>query len=163
MDRGQIALKLFLDELDVPFEIKTFDDRKRVQKAVYLGQLSGVDLGYRFGWYIRGPYSTSLTRDYFSLAEAVAAGDTDWEGLTLKKTVRKKLARISPLMAPPEEVDLSTEDWLELVASLHFLRSVSKLDEHEALKILNKEKNHLFPFVKHAKKALLEADLLPSN
>jgi hypothetical protein len=23
-----------------------------------------VDLGYPYGWYIKGPYSTDLTRDY---------------------------------------------------------------------------------------------------
>ena len=120
MDRGQIALKLFLDELGIDFDITTIDDRKRVQKAVYLGQLSGVDFGYRFGWYIRGPYSTSLTNDYFPLAESLASGDDDWEGKTLKKSVKAKLAGIKPLMDPPEGVDLPQEDWLELVALVGF-------------------------------------------
>lgn len=160
MDKGQIALKLFLDELRVPFEIRTFDDRKRVQKAVYLGQLSGVDLGYRFGWYIRGPYSTSLTRDYFGLAEALASEDKESEGLHLKQAVKDRLAKIGPLMNPPEEIDLNTEDWLELVASLHFLRRVSKLEENEAFEVLQKEKSHLFPYVHRAKQTLIEAELL---
>lgn len=163
MDRGQVALKLFLDELGIPVDIETIDDRKRVQKAVYLGQLSGVDLGYRFGWYIMGPYCPSLTRDYFPLAEALASGDTDWEGLSLKEEVRGKLARIRPLMDPPGNVDLSQEDWLELVASLDFLRRVSKLDEEEALKVLRKEKSHVFDYVEHAKKALEDAQLPPVN
>lgn len=163
MDRGQVALKLFLDELGIPFDIATIDDRKRVQKAVYLGQLTGVDLGYRFGWYIRGPYSTRLTNDYFPLAESLAAGDTDWEGKTLKKSVKEKLARIRPLIDPPEGVDLSQEDWLELVASLDFLLRVSKLDDQEALRVLKQEKNHVFAYVAQANQALLDAGLLPAN
>jgi uncharacterized protein YwgA len=163
MDRGQIALKLFLDELGIPLDIKTFDDRKRVQKAVYLGQLSGVDLGYRFGWYIRGPYSTRLTNDYFPLAESLASEDTDCEGKTLKKGVKEKLAKIRPLMNNPEDVDLPQEDWLELVASLDFLTRVSKLDEQEVLKVLEKEKSHVFGFVDQAKQALLSVGLLPVN
>lgn len=60
MDSNLIALKLFLDDLGVSADIETIDDRKRVQKAVYLGQAAGADLGYRFGWYLLGPYSPSL-------------------------------------------------------------------------------------------------------
>ncbi len=50
MEARQIVLKLFLSTLGVPADIDTVNDRKRVQKAVYIGQLTGVDLGYRFGW-----------------------------------------------------------------------------------------------------------------
>ena len=161
MDRGQVALKLFLDELGIDSSIETIDDRKRVQKAVYLGQLSGVDLGYRFGWYIKGPYSPGLTRDYFGIAEAEASGDEDWKGKKLREPIREKLRKISPLMKPPEGVNLESEDWLELVASLHFLRQVSGLNEAEALKILEKEKSHVFGYVEEAKRELLRAQLLP--
>jgi len=163
MDRGQIALKLFLDELGIPFDIETLDDRKRVQKAVYLGQLSGVDLGYRFGWYVMGPYCPSLTRDYFPLAESLASGDNDWEGKSLKQTVKEKMSRIRSLMVPPEDVDLSQENWLELVASLDFLRRVSELDDAEALEVLRKKKSHVFAFVEQAKKALIGAGLFSQN
>ncbi|MFH1113893.1 MAG: hypothetical protein V1792_08230 [Pseudomonadota bacterium] len=163
MDRGQVALKLFLDELGVSFDIETIDDRKRVQKAIYLGQLSGVDLGYRFGWYVMGPYCPSLTRDYFPLADSLASGDNDWEGKSLKKKVQEKLARIRTLMTPPEAVDLPQEDWLELVASLDFLMRVSEYDYEEALKVLKRDKNHVFPYVAEAKQALLDAGLFPVN
>src|SRR5262245_31088985 len=69
------VLRLFLNALDVPSAIDTVNERKRVQKAVYLGQLSEIDLGYRFGWYIMGPYSTSLTQDYYQLSEALATSE----------------------------------------------------------------------------------------
>lgn len=159
MDRGQVALKLFLDELGIGLDITTKDDRNRVQKAVYLGQLSGVDLGYRFGWYIRAPYCPSLTDDHFFLVEFLTAGDTDYEGKNLKKTAKKKLARIRPLMNPPEDVDLSQGDWLDLITSLDFLTRVSKLDDQEVLKVLEKEKLHMFDFVEQAKQALLSVRL----
>ncbi|HZZ71301.1 MAG TPA: hypothetical protein VFE24_03555, partial [Pirellulales bacterium] len=60
MNPNSIAIKLMLDELGIPETIATVDDRKRVQKAVYLGQRAGMNLGYRFGWYVRGPYSSAL-------------------------------------------------------------------------------------------------------
>ena len=157
MDRGKIALKLFLDELGIRFSIGTLDDRKRVQKAVYLGQLSGVDLGYRFGWYIMGPYCPALTRDYFTLAEALGSDDTDWKGKTLKAAAKERLAVISPLLPVPENIGLDEEDWLELVASVHFLRTVSKLNDEDLNKTLKREKPHLHPFLSSAK------DILTAN
>ncbi len=56
METKLLVLKLFLGALGIDDSIETVDDRKRVQKAVYLGQLSGIDLGYRYGWYRMGPY-----------------------------------------------------------------------------------------------------------
>ena len=93
MEQKLIALKMFLDALGVPETIDTIDDRKRVQKAVYLGQLSGIDLGYRFGWYLKGPYSPALTRDYFGLAEAIGLGDDEYRGRTFSTGVLERMRR----------------------------------------------------------------------
>jgi uncharacterized protein YwgA len=154
MNKGHIALKLFLDQLKIPLEVETLDDRKRVQKAVYLGQLTGVDLGYRFGWYIMGPYCTRLTRDYFSLAESLASGDRGWEGKHLIRPARDALSPIIGVLSVPAEVSLSQEDWLELVASLHYLMTVSKLDKQAAYEVLRKEKQHVCAFTEEAEEAL---------
>src|SRR5205809_136660 len=113
MDTRLIVLKLFLEELGVSPGIDTLDDRKRVQKAVYLGQRAGVDLGYRFGWYLLGPYSPALTRDYYSLAEGLASGDRSSQDKQLNPGVRARLHRILPLLEPPPDVSLTQEDWLE--------------------------------------------------
>ena len=63
MDRQQIGVKLAIDGLKLPFVIDTFMDRLIMQKAVYLAQAAGVNLGYYYHWYLHGPYSPSLTRD----------------------------------------------------------------------------------------------------
>ena len=164
MERGQVALKLFLDELGIPFDVQTLDDRKRVQKAVYLGQkLSGVDLGYTFGWYIMGPYCPSLTRDYFDLAEVLGAGDSDCEGKSLRESARKKLAIVKPVLQVPQDISLPLEDWLELVASLHFLKAISKLSDQESYEILRKEKSHVYGFSNRAKEILIKNKFWPEN
>ena len=67
MEMKLVLLKLFLDKLGISSEIDTFEKRKTIQKAVYLGQLTDVDLSYRFGWYLKGPYSPSLAEDYYPL------------------------------------------------------------------------------------------------
>jgi hypothetical protein len=51
METRLVTLFLFLRELGVEPRIATVADRKGVQKAVYIGQLSGIDLGYRYSWY----------------------------------------------------------------------------------------------------------------
>jgi uncharacterized protein YwgA len=160
MDRRLVVLKAFLDELGVSDSIDTIDDRKRVQKAIYLGQLSGLDLGYRFGWYIKGPYSTSLTKDYYALSEAVESGEQDFEAGKLPVTVKSSLQKIQPLMEVPENVPLTQEDWLELVSSLHYLRKIRLSDRDQALKILEHEKARLAPFTDRAEEKLVQVGLL---
>lgn len=161
MEARLIALKLVLDELGVPPTIETIDDRKRVQKAVYLGQLAGVKLGYRFGWYLKGPYSPDLTKDYYSLADAIATDEQDSEQHVLKQPFRELLAGIRPLLNVPEGVALPQEDWLELVASLHYLLKISKQDKPTALETLRQEKPKLVAFAGPAEAKLREAALLP--
>jgi hypothetical protein len=160
MDQRLVVLKAFLDELGVPDSIDTVDDRKRVQKAIYLGQLSGLDLGYRFGWYLKGPYSPALTKDYYSLAQAMDSDDADGAGKSLPGAIRDRLQRVQPLMTVPAEVGLPQEDWLELVSSFHFLRKIQGRDQSQSLELLRREKPRLAPFADRAEKALVQAGLL---
>jgi hypothetical protein len=151
MDGALTTLRLLLDELGVGSDIRTLDDRKRIQKAVYLGQLSGVDLGYRFGWYRMGPYSPQLTRDYFELASALA--DEPAPEQRLRAPYRDRLARLRPLLDPPADLPLDREQWLELAASYHYLRHARGLDHDAARDVLAREKPLLAP---HADRARAE-------
>ena len=160
MDTKLVVLKLFLEELGIPTSIQTLDDRVRVQKAVYLGQLSGADLGYRFSWYLKGPYSPPLTKDYYGLAEGVEVGERDFEGKELKQPIRKKLQKIKPVLDVPQGLHLTPEDWLELISSYHYLRFVSKYDEKKTRDVIQKEKSRLFPFIENARDVLLKNGLL---
>jgi hypothetical protein len=160
MDSHLVALKLVLDELDVPANILTVDDRKQLQKAVYLGQVAGVDLGYRFGWYLLGPYSPALTKDYYRLAEAIESGDESYQTQELQKPVRERLHRTLPLLAVPDTFPLGQEDWLELAASLHYLRKVSRYDAGKALEVIRAQKPQLAPFASQAEERLQQVGLL---
>jgi len=142
METKLLVLKLFLDTLGVDDSIDTVDDRKRVQKAVYLGQLSGVDLGYQYGWYRMGPYCPSLTRDYYALESDLAAGALNPKNQALNAAAVERLKTIAPLLHPPM-ADVSQEDWLELLASVHFLRTASNQSDAEALATLKKQKPHV--------------------
>jgi len=51
------------------FKIDTFEDRLKLQKLVYIARYYGIDLGYNFSEYLRGPYSPELADDYYMLSE----------------------------------------------------------------------------------------------
>jgi hypothetical protein len=160
MEPSQIVLKLVLDNLGVSDSIAAVDDRKRIQKAVYLAQAAGVNLSYVFGWYVMGPYSPALTRDYYSLASALDADDKGHVGKALRPDLKDKLDSLQPLIEPPPGIDLSQEDWLELLASIHFLLTVSKFTDEESRDRLDKEKQHLVGFFDQGKISLRSAGLL---
>jgi uncharacterized protein YwgA len=51
------------------FKIDLFEDRLKLQKIVYIAKHFGIDLGYTFNEYIRGPYSPELADDYYKLKD----------------------------------------------------------------------------------------------
>lgn len=162
MEKTQLALKLVLGELGLAPEIKTVKQRKTVQKGVYVAQLSGVDLGYRYNWYVMGPYSPGLTRDYFALRETLDAGDSG-AGFELQDAVRLRLASVRDLLTAPEGVDLDQSDWLELVASVHYLLTHRRLGIDEAREALKKEKRHVAPFTDIAYQMLQDRGLVAAT
>lgn len=160
METNLIALKLLLGTLNISPTIDTVDDRKRIQKTVYLAQLTGLDLGYRFGWYLRGPYCPSLTRDYYALADALSVDPSDTESKQFSTEVTSMIKKVEPLFDVPKGIGLAQEDWLELVASLHFLRKISGYDEEKTIATLQEKKSQLAPYALQAKTALTEVGML---
>lgn len=159
MENAQVALKLMLDELELDElelqpNISTRQERKTVQKAIYLGQLAGVDLGYRYNWYVMGPYSPALTRDYFALGESLSSGDDPSGDYELQEPVRARLAHVKPLIQPPTDVSLGGPEWLELLASVHYLLDARRMGWDQATEYLEKEKPHVAPYAKEARDAL---------
>jgi len=62
-------LKALENTIRYEFNISTFEDRLRLQKIVYIAKHFGIDLGYSYNLYLRGPYSPELARDYYTLYE----------------------------------------------------------------------------------------------
>ena len=51
------------------FDMSNFKGRLTLQKTVYLLQSFGLDLGYKFVWYIHGTYCPLLANDGFAIEE----------------------------------------------------------------------------------------------
>ncbi len=160
MDQKLVVLKLFVDQLEIPFDISTVDSRLIVQKAIYLGQLSGVDLGYRYGWYIHGPYSSELTKDYYALDRAIRAGNNDTENRHFNDNVQSLLNSIKELICMRDSTPLT--NWMELLASYHYLRTVQNKNHEDAVSVIEKKKPHLMGDISRGKLALESVGLLPA-
>lgn len=154
--RRLIGLKLALDVLDVPITPETFTDRLLLQKATYLSQAAGVRLGYRYSWYLKGPYSPELTRDYFQLTDE--SGITD--GYKLRDDQMESLRRVTAVSTPPSGTHVTRADWLELLASLHYLMERLGKTFDQASEIIGVTKAHLHPHVVAAHEALEAAGLI---
>jgi hypothetical protein len=159
VDDAYVALKLVLDELAIAPGVQTVADRKTLQKVVYLGQAAGVDLGYRYNWYRMGPYSPGLTRDYFGLAEAIQGGEKA-EAFELQRAARERLDTVKSLLRVPAEVELGLADWLELLASVHFLMTRRRLSRERVDEVLQKEKGHVAEFAPQATRQLEDVGLV---
>jgi uncharacterized protein YwgA len=113
-----VKLLTYLELVGQQLKLKLFEDRLALQKVTYLLQEAGVDLGYTFTWYVRGPYSPSLTRDAYQLVNFTV----DSKQLPQPEvTDAKKIQTISRLIQSVEGSDPSREYWLELLGSLHFV------------------------------------------
>lgn len=159
MEKAQVALKLLLDATGVGPDISTVARRKAVQKCVYLVQCAGIRLGYHYNWYVKGPYSPALTRDYYALAERLGTPLDDSDQYSLNDAQKEKIDAIRPLLKAPEGVDLDAPEWLELLASLHFLLTQRKQSREEARDTLAREKAHVVRYADDALEALQEARL----
>lgn len=123
------VLNLILAELGVPTSIRTVSDRLLIQKTIFLAQAIGqIPLGYSYGWYVRGPYAPSLTRDYYALQSELAAleqaSNEQRQARSLRDDVRGRLDVVAKLLTPPSDIHLTKPAWAELIASVVYLARV---------------------------------------
>ena len=160
MNEDYVILNKYLARLGVPPRIKTKNDRIRVQKAIYLAQAAGANLGYDYNWYVHGPYSPDLANDYYGLSEAIFMNkippvpdkdDTGDDPATkLRDSYVAILESLTDIIEKPTTFHLPQEDWLELASSLHFLQTKKKMNLEEAREVIQKEKFDLLEYVDQA-------------
>ena len=119
MDNQQLAVKLIFDKAGREFKMDTFDDRLIVQKTIYLVQCLGINLGYHFSWYLKGPYSTSLASDGFSIQDEISRGLDESRKWKLDDSLAAKIESIRDWFSESDKKALAKQ--LEVFASVHFL------------------------------------------
>jgi uncharacterized protein YwgA len=91
-----------------------FSVRLVFQKVAYLVQEAGIPLGYDFGWYVSGPYSTSLADDGYEISRMKIGTE---QKIRIDSNVAGKIAK---LFKDINIADTKAPYQLELLASLLF-------------------------------------------
>ena len=162
MDNQQIALKLLLDAIGESSSIGSVEDRLRVQKAVYLAQISGMNLGYPYSWYVKGPYSPALTQDYYKLNNALASGDNSHLRLVLNPQLTATAPSVRQVLQAPPGLQIPKASWDEALASIHFLVHYSRYPVDKACGDVRQLKPHLSGIIDAAVLHLRKLGLLPN-
>ena len=128
MERQQILLAKSLEAAGIPLSVSTFDDRLILQKVVYLLQAAGIQMGYRFRWYLKGPYSPEMTADAFSIINEGESGTQELKRWQLDEKSKEIAQRLQPLLERSGESKADQACRLELLASALFLFKTRQAD-----------------------------------
>ncbi len=112
-----------------------FNDRLRLQKLGYLAQALGASGGFTFSWYLRGPYSSSLTKMLYSAEEVGILG----KKMYLSKDEKGVVKNLKKLL----KNELNDPSLLELYASVWYLlpkRTIIDEDIQYVIKTISEEK-----------------------
>lgn len=161
MNRRQISTLLALKELGIEPKLDLFRDRLVLQKAIYLAQAAGCDLGYFYGWYVHGPYCSPLAKDMFAVVGDPESLDELGSRWVLDDESRKQLQRLRKLISVKHK---NAPRHLELIASVHYLITRNQLANHHPRTVMERlakfEKEFTEEEVNQAITALQGAGLL---
>lgn len=154
MDTNLQLLKQFYCELGISPTVESIDQRLVLQKVALLGQEIGVPLDYTYNWYVKGPYSPSLTEDYFELQGYEAEDST----FNFNETFKDRLDTLKDMiyLHKIEGSESVLPKWVEALASIAFLVNKSFKTKEQALNILEEKKPHISKDMREEALGLLE-------
>lgn len=118
------ALEATIERVDGD-DFASLSGRIAFQKRIYLVQVAGLHLGYRFSWNQYGPYSPELAQDRIRLESARDDIRELVKKLQIKDDVASTLGKVKAFIQTPNETGLTDVEWLELMSSLHYLAQES--------------------------------------
>lgn len=123
---------------DQKFEFSSLDKRIQLQKAVYILENLGLNIGdYSFTWNTRGPYSIALDYDAMKECENLEPG-MEYAYSDFAKRCFEQLKKFIK-----ENMNYSLTYWIECIASLHYLLFVEGYSDKNVLDELLNRKDYL--------------------
>ena len=116
------------------FSMDDFTGRLTLQKTVCLLQAFGINLGYRFTWYLHGPYCKALVKDGYAARQVVddlPEIDISFEG----EQVQRRYEQFKVFMADKK----NDAALLEICASICHLAAAG-IDRADILKFTEEKK-----------------------
>jgi uncharacterized protein YwgA len=109
-------------ELNLHPKVDDFQDKLVMQKVIYLLEKLGIDCGYSYSLYLRGPYSTGLTKDLYCNKDKVEALKTN---VSFGEDEKEKFAKLVSIGLVPT--------MLEIVSTYTLLKFDDGLSENDAI------------------------------
>lgn len=138
---NRYLLPIYQKLYDEKFDDSNFEDRLKMQKAIYLLQEMGVPVGdYGFRWYKHGPYSQALLDDMY------ASRDKDDDEIKFSPDTEDCMIRLKYILGSEEASEYGVKNWAECLASIHYLKSKvlsSSKSTDEVIRELVERKGHL--------------------
>lgn len=97
---------------------RSYDSNFVIQKTTFLAQQMGIPLPYCFTLYIHGPYSPSLTRDYYNHTDRLSAQESDYELNTNEIGILNRILKNSDLY--------ENQSLMEATATIVFLKNTQR-------------------------------------
>lgn len=97
-----------------------FSNRLKYQKLIYLAQATGINIGYGYSWYLRGPYAPHLAQTLFNIDENPSLfklGDTI--KFKSEPDIQKRIDKLTNILGD----HIEDPNYLEVLASLHYLQT----------------------------------------
>ena len=134
-------LPIYKELFEEDFCYYDFNQRMKMQKAIYLLQAMGAPVGgYSYRWYLHGPYSQVLQDDMY------AARDGKAKELAVSEESSELIAKLGEVFRSEERGGYSVTDWVECLGSMYYLQErimSSDADQKAILAKLVEEKPHL--------------------
>lgn len=132
----EVLKEIYRKVYNEPFVYGKLDNRIKLQKAVYLLENMGVDVGdYSFSWNKYGPYSLGLDSDARNCRMKV---EQEVSFSSIAEHGFKKLREYIN-----EQMEYDCTQWMECIASLHFLKNIYRFKESQLISELEKRKPYL--------------------
>lgn len=119
------------------FDMSSFRGRLLFQKTIQLLQSFGIDCGYRYNWYLRGPYSPDLAKVGYELKDIMPKlPDIPIE--FEDEADRVRYDRFRAFIHDKKD----RPDALEIASSICFLRNEEGLGKEMVLRLTKGKRSH---------------------
>lgn len=119
-----------------PFIYDQLESRIKLQKAVYLLENMGVQVGdYSFSWNKYGPYSLGLDSD------AKNCSTSDEKEVVFSSFAERSFEKVRSYIR--QKINYDCVHWVECISSLHYLKNVFKYKENVLIRELQERKPYL--------------------
>jgi uncharacterized protein YwgA len=108
----------------------SYERRVTAQKIIYLlTSRFGAKFPWKFSWYIAGPYSPSLAREFYAIAEELESVKEAARQVEFRPEMKERISRVRSLMNYDySKTGLTLAEWLELLASVDYISNWRSID-----------------------------------